>query len=138
MRRLLLVLSILILTSVCGTADRADQGSLPQSGQVKGVLVDADSKAPLGGEECALVLLGPLKKDGSRQLHFNKDLRAKSNEKGAFLFDKVPPGEYSIMMEAPPFGVSVQNNKGSIIVVVLKPGEIRDLGSIPVERKKGP
>lgn len=101
------------------------------TGQVKGVLVDQNTKQPVGGKR---IVLAPANQDGS--VGFNeKSPQVKSDEAGAFLFEDVPPGKYGMLVFLGQLPSLLQNDAGTTIIFDITAGQIIDFGTIPIKTK---
>lgn len=101
-------------------------------GEIKGQLVSSGGSS-VGGRSLGLWKTACGGSGGFQKME-ETGLKTKSDESGAFLFEDVPPGCYTMFVE-----ISLQKNplttgSGMALIEVL-PGETSDLGSIPYVRK---
>lgn len=136
MRKVAIMLLVLSLVSLAAIT----QETTAKGGEIKGVLLDKKTNAPVVGWQVLLCMANqpmvnclsePLKQQGL------------SDASGRFNIKGLPPGTYIIMAGLPAgtsgisFGrysiVKTAVNKTSVDVVIQKPSDVIDLGKILVE-----
>jgi hypothetical protein len=111
------------------------------TGQIMGVLVDADTRQPVAGAELGILIEkeAPTTEGGFPYEDLN--LPAKTSTSGEFRFRGLPAGKYVIaMLHKPaaagwPTATFVQNDNHAMLVFILKEGQSRDLKVVWVKSR---
>ncbi len=117
-------------TSAPPTATPAPPTPVPTTGQVMGVLVE-DAGQPAAGQTLRLPTVD--ESGGDLTFNFEDDSpMTETDSSGAFLFEEVPPGQYSLAAFLP-FPTILEADTGATIVFEVVAGEVVDLGTIPIK-----
>jgi hypothetical protein len=120
------------------------QNMQQEEGQIKGILMNYDTKEPVSGHQVQIFALkGTGKADGWQEVDDLK-IEVTTLKNGAFGFEKIPPGKYVFMVKYRTSGSGFMPYFDSAIVryenakpveVTLDSGRIIDLGKVWVQMR---
>lgn len=125
------LVTIMVLSSGCGVSG---------PGEVRGVVVDADTGSRLSGVNVwlMLVLEGGAEAstyvliDGNRSVPVdNPEIHVETAGNGEFIMEEVPSGEYILMGGGP---YVLKDGEGKTVMFDLSGGEKLDVGQVSVQR----
>jgi hypothetical protein len=100
---------------------------------IKGILMDRDANIPISATNLKLFALkGAPNKDGWASIDV-LDIQVTPSKSGGFIFDKLVPGKYIMMVKFPKTYTIVKEENGKIIIAILSKGQILDLKTVWVE-----
>jgi hypothetical protein len=113
-------------------------------GQIKGILMNYDTKEPVSGHQVLIFApKGSVKADGWQDVDDLK-IEVTTFENGAFVFEKIPPGKYVFMVKYRTSGSSLMPNFNFAIVrhedaksaeVTLDSSRVIDLGKVWIQMR---
>jgi len=116
------------------------QDKKQETGQIKGILMNYDTKQPISGYQIHLFAIKGAVKANRWQEVDDLKIEVSTSEAGAFAFNKIIPGKYSFMVKyrAPTSDLifaTIRNENGKGIEANLVSGQILDLDKVWVQLK---
>lgn len=115
------------------------KGVIMKKGQIKGVIMNYDTKKPVSGHQvCLLAPKGSVKADGWQAVDDLK-IEVTTSEDGSFIFKNINPGKYILMLKysglKPINYASVRHENAKGVEVKLDSDQIIDVGKVWVQMR---